>query len=266
MRSLCCLCIPPDKLLNAWDNLYETGYEIMAREPILTAYFINPSHQSVCNPLSLLIRLIVLKGAVGFSLRFIFCMPWYSVNAQYYEQNCLALYFVLRHTSKKKRQDLPSNSTPKVTCQNHWQTRGFSHDWIDCHWCCEEQLDRVAVEQTDFPREPHNDTTILLDWKRCIQSSLRAFHKGPSFMSFWERDYALVDRRLFHVCNSWLTITCKIPYAYHENEDWFQSVTTPFKPQVKWQKLILHQQRAYVNVRDSGLWQANKWLLDRRSR
>lgn len=116
-----------------------------------------------------------------------------------------------------------------MTCQNHWQTRGFSHDWIDCLCCCERQLDRVAVEQTDFPGEPHNDTALLLDWQRCIQSSLHAFHKGLSFMSFWERGYALVDRGLFHICNSRLTINCKIPYAYRENEDWSQSVTTPIR-------------------------------------
>jgi hypothetical protein len=49
---------PPHKYLNAWTNIYETYYVyIMAPEPILTAYFNNHFHQSVClyvYPLSLL--------------------------------------------------------------------------------------------------------------------------------------------------------------------------------------------------------------------
>jgi hypothetical protein len=48
---------PPCQLLNAWTNLYETWYVTMAPETISAAYFINPSHQSMClyvYPLSLL--------------------------------------------------------------------------------------------------------------------------------------------------------------------------------------------------------------------
>jgi hypothetical protein len=49
MHAVCvslCLWIPY-WLLNAWTNLHETWYYIMASEPISTAYFINLSHQSV---------------------------------------------------------------------------------------------------------------------------------------------------------------------------------------------------------------------------
>jgi hypothetical protein len=49
MRLPCCLCIhvSPPSNLNGWTNLYDTWYYIMAHEPVLTAYFINPSDQSV---------------------------------------------------------------------------------------------------------------------------------------------------------------------------------------------------------------------------
>jgi hypothetical protein len=52
MRSPCCLCvfwmcISPYQLLNPWTSLYETCMYIMAPEPMSTAYFINPFHQSV---------------------------------------------------------------------------------------------------------------------------------------------------------------------------------------------------------------------------
>jgi hypothetical protein len=42
-----CLCLPRRQLLNDRTNLYETSY-IVASELISTAYFINPSPQSVC--------------------------------------------------------------------------------------------------------------------------------------------------------------------------------------------------------------------------
>jgi hypothetical protein len=52
MRSPCCLCVcvsPPP--INFWMSkqiLMKLGMYIIAPEPISTAYFINPSHQSVC--------------------------------------------------------------------------------------------------------------------------------------------------------------------------------------------------------------------------
>jgi hypothetical protein len=47
MRSPCCLCIPPYKLLNCEPIFMKLCMYIMAPEPISTAYFINPSSQSV---------------------------------------------------------------------------------------------------------------------------------------------------------------------------------------------------------------------------
>jgi hypothetical protein len=46
MRSPCCLrlCVYPPPLNNFWMPCYV----IMAREPVSTTYFINPSHQSLC--------------------------------------------------------------------------------------------------------------------------------------------------------------------------------------------------------------------------
>jgi hypothetical protein len=78
------------------------GMNIMAPEPILTAYFINPSHQAVSNPSSLLVHFIVLKGVVGFSLSFIFCMPWYYVNEQYYELLGFCTSSIVRYSKKQK--------------------------------------------------------------------------------------------------------------------------------------------------------------------
>jgi hypothetical protein len=42
-----CVCVSLYQLLKASTNLYEAWY-IMAPAPISTAYYINPSHQSVC--------------------------------------------------------------------------------------------------------------------------------------------------------------------------------------------------------------------------
>jgi hypothetical protein len=42
-----CLWIPPSWLLNAWTNLCETWYMYHGTELISTAYYINPSHQSL---------------------------------------------------------------------------------------------------------------------------------------------------------------------------------------------------------------------------
>jgi hypothetical protein len=44
MQSSCCLCVyvPPPL------NFMKSGMNIMAPEPILTVYLINPSHQSAC--------------------------------------------------------------------------------------------------------------------------------------------------------------------------------------------------------------------------
>jgi hypothetical protein len=53
MGSSCCMGIyvsPANQPLNDWTDLYETWY-IMTPEPISTAYFINPSHQSVYPPI-----------------------------------------------------------------------------------------------------------------------------------------------------------------------------------------------------------------------
>jgi hypothetical protein len=44
-HAVCVSMYPTYKFQNAWTNLYETWY--VAPEPIWTAYFINPSHQSV---------------------------------------------------------------------------------------------------------------------------------------------------------------------------------------------------------------------------
>jgi hypothetical protein len=62
MKSPCCLCVymsvyHPYQLLNASTNLMKLGTYITALEPVSTAYFINPSHQSVylyVYPLSLI--------------------------------------------------------------------------------------------------------------------------------------------------------------------------------------------------------------------
>jgi hypothetical protein len=51
MGSPCCLCACmyiPYQFLNAGTNLMKLGMYIVASEPIWTAYFLNPSHQSVC--------------------------------------------------------------------------------------------------------------------------------------------------------------------------------------------------------------------------
>jgi hypothetical protein len=47
MQSPCCVSVypTPNHLLNGYMKL---GMYIMTPEPISTAYFINPSHQSVC--------------------------------------------------------------------------------------------------------------------------------------------------------------------------------------------------------------------------
>jgi hypothetical protein len=50
MMSQYCLCIPPPPI-NFWmpePIFMKLGVYIMTPEPILTAYFINPSHESVC--------------------------------------------------------------------------------------------------------------------------------------------------------------------------------------------------------------------------
>jgi hypothetical protein len=51
MRCPCSLYVcttPPFQLLNAWTNLYmKLGMHVMAPESISTAYFLNPSHESV---------------------------------------------------------------------------------------------------------------------------------------------------------------------------------------------------------------------------
>jgi hypothetical protein len=60
MRSPCCLCVCVSSPINCWmpETIFvKLGMYIMAPEPIWTAFFINPSHQSVClyvYPLSLL--------------------------------------------------------------------------------------------------------------------------------------------------------------------------------------------------------------------
>jgi hypothetical protein len=51
MRSPFCLCVCVSPLFNFW--IYESvfmkfGMYVMEPVPISTAYFINPSHQSVC--------------------------------------------------------------------------------------------------------------------------------------------------------------------------------------------------------------------------
>jgi hypothetical protein len=48
MRSPCCLCVPPINLCMLEPVFMKLGMRIMATEPIPTAYYINPSHQSVC--------------------------------------------------------------------------------------------------------------------------------------------------------------------------------------------------------------------------
>jgi hypothetical protein len=42
------VCLCPYKLLNGLTNLYQTWYVIKELEPISTAYFINPFHESLC--------------------------------------------------------------------------------------------------------------------------------------------------------------------------------------------------------------------------
>jgi hypothetical protein len=57
MQSSCCLCIRHINLRMPEPIIMKLGIYIMTPEPISTAYFINPSHQSVClymYPLSLL--------------------------------------------------------------------------------------------------------------------------------------------------------------------------------------------------------------------
>jgi hypothetical protein len=48
MRSPCCLCIPPLNFRIHEPVFMKLGKYITTPEPISTAYFINPSHQSVC--------------------------------------------------------------------------------------------------------------------------------------------------------------------------------------------------------------------------
>jgi hypothetical protein len=51
MRSPCCLCVCEFPAINVWlpEAIFmKLGMYIMAPEPISMAYFINPSHQSVC--------------------------------------------------------------------------------------------------------------------------------------------------------------------------------------------------------------------------
>jgi hypothetical protein len=50
MRSSCCLCfcVFPINFLKAEPIFIQLGIYIVAAEPISTAHFINPSHQSVC--------------------------------------------------------------------------------------------------------------------------------------------------------------------------------------------------------------------------
>jgi hypothetical protein len=50
MRYPCCLCLCESPLINFWmpESIFmKPGAYIMATEPIPTAYFLNPSHQSV---------------------------------------------------------------------------------------------------------------------------------------------------------------------------------------------------------------------------
>jgi hypothetical protein len=50
MRSTCCLCVCESPLINFWkpEQIFmKLGMYIVAPEPISTAYFLNPSHQSV---------------------------------------------------------------------------------------------------------------------------------------------------------------------------------------------------------------------------
>jgi hypothetical protein len=54
MGSACCLCVcvcvnPPPRLRRMGDAIFmKLGMHIMAPQPTLTVYFINPSHQSIC--------------------------------------------------------------------------------------------------------------------------------------------------------------------------------------------------------------------------
>jgi hypothetical protein len=51
MRSSCCLCVCESPRINLGmpePIFMKLGMYIMAPEPILTAYIINPSHQSAC--------------------------------------------------------------------------------------------------------------------------------------------------------------------------------------------------------------------------
>jgi hypothetical protein len=62
------VCVPfycPYQLLNAWTNLTKLGMYITAPQPISTAYFINPSHQSVCLYESMCISPIVARQRLG---------------------------------------------------------------------------------------------------------------------------------------------------------------------------------------------------------
>jgi hypothetical protein len=63
MRSPCCLCVcvpPPNNFWMPYPIFIKLGKHIMAPEPISMAYFLNPSHQSVC--LSVCVSLLSLPG------------------------------------------------------------------------------------------------------------------------------------------------------------------------------------------------------------
>jgi hypothetical protein len=70
MRSPSCVSVyPPYQLLNVWSTFMKPGMQIMATEPILTAYSINPS--SVC--LSVCVSLLMFQGngLVKYRLSFV---------------------------------------------------------------------------------------------------------------------------------------------------------------------------------------------------
>jgi hypothetical protein len=62
MRSPCCLCLrnPLVNVSMSEPMCMKLGMHIMTPDPISTAYFINPSHQSVC-----LYPLIITKQRLG---------------------------------------------------------------------------------------------------------------------------------------------------------------------------------------------------------
>jgi hypothetical protein len=97
-RSPCCLslclylCLPPNNILVPEPIYMKFDIYVMLLEPISTAYFINPSHQSVC--LCVYPRLSPLgNGSVN-------AFPWRSVHAAIKELFGRVVFFAVRLVSK----------------------------------------------------------------------------------------------------------------------------------------------------------------------